>query len=275
MWRHVAVVRTDVSKKGIDSIFRGAISELETRRVRTYGMSHLVALVRTDVSEEHLAFFIRLARIRELGTTLAVTSNRRALGRNTLKIKALRSSETSVLTSVTRRKVTEDGILHFHRRGKAQILHLGTVACNVFLLNVCPHKWHIAYYPRRRHSSCYNVKYRITKLFVECWRYCGWIPLLQTILWPRSEPKTSCARSRSATHSTVTLCHDDMYGVWRRQVWMQPTTFLWISYSLSCCVMQCSVFNLPFLRGWEWKDELEEEGTPARGRFHCRFTWSM
>jgi hypothetical protein len=33
-----------------------------------------VALVRTDVSEEHSAFIIRLTRIDELGTTLAVTS---------------------------------------------------------------------------------------------------------------------------------------------------------------------------------------------------------
>jgi hypothetical protein len=34
-----------------------------------------VALVRTDVSEELSASFIRLTRIGELGTTLAVTSN--------------------------------------------------------------------------------------------------------------------------------------------------------------------------------------------------------
>jgi hypothetical protein len=35
-----------------------------------------VALVRTDVSEELSASFIRVTRIDELGTTLAVTSNR-------------------------------------------------------------------------------------------------------------------------------------------------------------------------------------------------------
>jgi hypothetical protein len=34
-----------------------------------------VALVRTDVSEELSAFFIRMTRIGELGTMLAVTSN--------------------------------------------------------------------------------------------------------------------------------------------------------------------------------------------------------
>jgi hypothetical protein len=42
-----------------------------------------VALVRTDVSKELGASFIRVTRIGELGTTLAVTSNRRTLRRNT------------------------------------------------------------------------------------------------------------------------------------------------------------------------------------------------
>jgi enoyl-[acyl-carrier-protein] reductase (NADH) len=43
-----------------------------------------VDLVRTDVSEELNAFFIRVTRIDELGTTFAITSNRRTLRRNTL-----------------------------------------------------------------------------------------------------------------------------------------------------------------------------------------------
>jgi hypothetical protein len=42
-----------------------------------------VALVRTDVLEEPSASFIRVTRIGELGSTLAVTSNRRTLRRNT------------------------------------------------------------------------------------------------------------------------------------------------------------------------------------------------
>jgi hypothetical protein len=42
------------------------------------GMLRRVALVRTDVSEELSASFIRMTRIGELGTTLAVTSNRQA-----------------------------------------------------------------------------------------------------------------------------------------------------------------------------------------------------
>jgi hypothetical protein len=47
------------------------------------GMLRRVALVRTDVSEELSASFIRVLRIGEIVTTLAVTSNRRTLLRNT------------------------------------------------------------------------------------------------------------------------------------------------------------------------------------------------
>jgi hypothetical protein len=46
-------------------------------------MLRRVALVRTDVSEDLSASFIRVTRIGELGTKLAVTSNRRTLRRNT------------------------------------------------------------------------------------------------------------------------------------------------------------------------------------------------
>jgi hypothetical protein len=48
------------------------------------GMLRRVALVRIDVSEELSASFIRVTRIVELGTKLAVTSNPRKLRRNTL-----------------------------------------------------------------------------------------------------------------------------------------------------------------------------------------------
>jgi hypothetical protein len=60
-------------------------------------MLRRVALVRIDVSEELSASFIRVTRIDEIGKTLAVTSNRRTLRRNTSNI-------------------PEDTILHSHRR---------------------------------------------------------------------------------------------------------------------------------------------------------------
>jgi hypothetical protein len=44
----------------------------------SFGMLCRVALVRTDVSEERSASFIRVTRNCELGTALAVTSNRLA-----------------------------------------------------------------------------------------------------------------------------------------------------------------------------------------------------
>jgi hypothetical protein len=52
------------------------LKQQKRRRVSS-GLLRRVALVRTDVSEEPGAPFIRVTKIDELGTTQAATSNRR------------------------------------------------------------------------------------------------------------------------------------------------------------------------------------------------------
>jgi hypothetical protein len=89
-----------------------------------------VALVRTNVSEEFSASFIRVTRIGEPGTTLAEFVFLRRLHRLlvtanvvpsspilvTLKMEAIRSSETSLLITSTCCNIPVYGILHSHRR---------------------------------------------------------------------------------------------------------------------------------------------------------------
>jgi hypothetical protein len=135
------------------------ITELEilfyqTRyRMPSSGMWHGVAHVRTDVSEERMVSIIRVRRIGELGTTSAVTGNWNTLRRNTkyfaflrsvlqllltaklvpsstilvsLMMEVIRSSETLILTKVTRRNIREGGILHSHRGENLKSYKQGT-----------------------------------------------------------------------------------------------------------------------------------------------------
>jgi hypothetical protein len=76
MWRRVGVVRTVVSEESVASIFRGK----NTRAGR----------------ELYICFSL--------------------IYFSTLKIEAICSSETSVLTTSTLRHMLQDGILHSHRR---------------------------------------------------------------------------------------------------------------------------------------------------------------
>jgi hypothetical protein len=81
------------------------------------GMLHRVTLVRTDVSVEIIASFIMVTGICELGTTLAVTSNRRTLFTDSC---------------------------HPDEGGAK------------FLRNVSSYKSHMPYHPRRHHSLVYS-----------------------------------------------------------------------------------------------------------------------
>jgi hypothetical protein len=85
-----------------------------------------MALLRTNVSEEHIASIIMVTKFRELGTKLRVTSSPSLLATAnvgcslpilaTLILEAIYSSETSVLTRGRRRHIPEHGILLSHRR---------------------------------------------------------------------------------------------------------------------------------------------------------------
>jgi hypothetical protein len=85
-------------------------------RMASSGMLHHLALVRTDVSEEFGASFIRVTRIGELGT-LAVTSNWRTLQRSTVFLQephGITSQKTSffIVTAVETSNLTKSSHIY-------------------------------------------------------------------------------------------------------------------------------------------------------------------
>jgi hypothetical protein len=121
-------------------------------------MLRRVALERTDVSGEFSASFIRVTRIVELGTTLAVTSNRRTASVVPsspilvfLLKEALSFSETSVPTRTTRRNNPEYAVLHSLRRENLK-------SCSIFLfggefLSSGHVYFHLFGLPKKKHEN--------------------------------------------------------------------------------------------------------------------------
>jgi hypothetical protein len=85
LWRHC------VFYKMRPELWELKFSQQWLWRMVSSGKLRRVALVRTSVSEEFSASFIRVTRIGELGITLAVTSNRCRLRRNKWGAKFLRN----------------------------------------------------------------------------------------------------------------------------------------------------------------------------------------
>jgi hypothetical protein len=103
------------------------------RPIPSSGMLRHVALVRTDISEERIAYIFGVTKVGELETTLAVTSNRSTLRRSTEH-----SSETSFFTKTSRHHIPEDGIFHSHRREKLKsYIETGLVSETLCFLVIC------------------------------------------------------------------------------------------------------------------------------------------
>jgi hypothetical protein len=194
-------------------------------RMASSGMLCRVALVRTVASEELSASFSRVTTISELGTTLTVPSNWRTLRRNTKKYhlallrsvrqllgtasvvpsspivvillkEAQSSSETSVLTSATRRNIPEYYILqsHGHENLSSYIALTGWTLS--WIRNVSPVKYELGFYVPED-----AILQPFLKTTMHCWLFCvllccaeavcmsGW-RLFQTVYRPQLTEET-------------------------------------------------------------------------------------
>jgi hypothetical protein len=178
------------------------------------GMLCRVALVRTHVSEELSASFIKVTRIGELGITLR--SVRRLLVTSsvvhnspilvTLMMEALSSSETSVLTRATRRNIPEDTMIPSAcKPGRLQDELIPGTAC------LDPRSWgHFV-------SCCAHSGLAVVcgERLLDCWTV-GWSceALRRCLPWPATLLTSHCCVSAlhrrvspscATPHRTVTL----------------------------------------------------------------------
>jgi hypothetical protein len=75
VWCDADMMRGEVAGGGRRSKESNSVKQVLNMKNVSSGMLRRVALARTDVSEERSASFIKVTRIGELGTTLAVTSS--------------------------------------------------------------------------------------------------------------------------------------------------------------------------------------------------------
>jgi hypothetical protein len=132
IWRHVDLVWTDVSEERIAFIFR----------VEKYASEELAWAggCRLSHQSETPSWWLSLQPPAHAGSSFADFS--------TLKMEAIRSSETSVHTRSTRSHIPEDGIFRSHRRE-----NLKSYIEDYFILAIQSYLTVVAEHPLRENDS--------------------------------------------------------------------------------------------------------------------------